>query len=164
MARLLPGLLLALLAVPTLAQAPAAQFHIREVEVSVTRDGKVIAHEVLRLPVYPDSKDGSGPTASYERRWDEEVTLACGDGEAWNEVQSEIEFSASDQYGMTMFNFAWQEDTTLSDHKGRCKGTPKRTQRHATVNTSMALDDGQPQTFRGDHGIMVTVTARERTN
>lgn len=161
----MPSKLLALLliavAAPALAQVPPERIRVRELDVTVTREGRPIVHEVLRLPVYPDRKDSSGPTATYERRWQEELTLSCGKQDAWTEAEHSVEMGADDLRGMTRFSFEWREQFQLDDFKGRCPAKPKREEREIRINATIMLENGTTQRWEGEHGIVVTVTARE---
>lgn len=145
-----------------LAQGMTERVQLREIEVTVTREGKPLAHEVLRLPVYPDRKDSYGPTVSYERRWNEELTLDCGKQEAWNEVETEIKFHAQDQRGMTQFRMEWSEVVQRNDHKQRCSKPVKEERRVQTIESTMRLEPGVEQRWEGDHGIVAVARVVER--
>ena len=162
MIRLLLALAAALLTAPALAQTWPERVLLRDVEVTVTRQGKPLAHQVLRLPVYPDRKDSYGHAVSYKRRWNEELRLACSDEEMFNEIENEIEFSAEDRYGMTGFRLQWSEQTQGSDRRRQCGSPVKEERRNVTIDTTMRLEPGVEQHLEGEHGIAVVVKQIER--
>lgn len=161
MPRIATGLLAIVLATPAWAQVPAERISVRELEVVVTRDGREIAHETLRLPVNPDRKDQSSRMVSYERRWQDERLLKCGKGESWSEIESSLDISAGDRTGMTDLSFEWNEQITLNDYNRRCDRIPMNEERKLNVRTTLLLESGTTQRWVGEHGIVVTVTTRE---
>ena len=145
-----------------LAQGMTERILLREIEITVTREGKPLAHEVLRLPIYPDRKDSYGPSVSYERRWNEELTLDCGKQDAWNEVDTQIKFYAQDQRGMTQVRIEWNEEVQRNDHKRQCSKPVKEERRVQTIESTMRLEPGVEQRWEGDHGIVAIARVVER--